>query len=421
MIDEIIDRKTHWRALSQADYYESIDYLMKNGLNSKSIKFFLSLDTFSMTKKETLFLTNAMRDSGRIIKYNQFIFEKHSTGGVGDPSSLVLIPIIAGLGYKIIKTTGKSMVYTNGSADRFKSIPNFRTALTDEEIKHELDETNACVLSHNDDVCPADKLVYQIREKYNLNFNLNFIASSIACKKLASGAKMVLVDIKYGDAALVPSFHKAKKLASILRYIFKASKVKCVIAITETNQTIGQGIGNAIETMDAIEVLQGKRSLIRDIATLYATEMITSVNKRVRRSDTIEMINSLIDNGEAYKKFLQILSFQGVDEKVIKQNKIFSPAHFADFNAIKSGYVCLIDTAALGEIVSEICKNNHDNNIGISVNAKIGDFVNVGDNIVTFYYKTIEDLDTYKQKILDCIHLIDEKVERTKIVKRIIR
>ncbi len=421
MIEEIIDRKTHLRELSQVDYYEAIDYLMKNGINSTIVKFFLSLDSFSMTKREVLYLANAMRDSGRIIKYNQFVFEKHSTGGVGDPSSLVLIPIIAGLGYKIIKTTGKSMVYTNGSADRFKSIPNFTTALTDDEIKRELDETNACVLSHNNDICPADNLVYSIRENYDLGSNLNLIAASIACKKLASGAKMVLVDVKYGYASLIPSYSDAKRIASILKYVFKASKVKCVIVITNTRQTIGQGVGNAIETMDAIEVLRGKRSLIRDIATQFAVEMITSVNKNISRKDLVEMINSLIDSGEAYKKFLQILSFQGVDEKIVRQNRIFTPKKYVDFNAIKEGYVYDINPVALGEIVRRICKDNHDDNIGISINVKVGDYVKVGDNLVTFYYKEDKDLATYKQAILDCIHLTDLKVKKVKIVKRIIR
>lgn len=421
MIEDLIYKKSKFLPLSQVEYYEAVDYLLKHGVDKTITKFFLSLDSFSMTKKEVLYLSLALRDSGRIIKYNQFVFEKHSTGGVADGSSLILIPLIASMGYKMIKTTGRSMVYTNGSADRFKSIPNFTTKLTDEEIKNVLDETNACVLSHNGDICPADSLLYDLREKYNLSSNLNLIASSIACKKLASGAKMVLVDIKYGHASLVENYKQAKKLASILKYVFKQNHVKCVIVITNTSQQIGKGIGNTIEVQEAIDVLKGEKSRLRDIASLFAYEMVTSVNKRISKNDTKEIISALIDSGEVYRKFLLILKSQGGDTSTIEQNKLFQPKHSIDFASTKTGYVSFINSVVLGEIVRRLSKETNDNNIAIKVNVSVGDYVHVGDTLVTFYYHSKKDLVRFQKHILDCIHLTDLKIKKVNIVKRIMR
>lgn len=421
MINEIIDKKVHGHTLNRAEYYEAVDYLMKNGKDKTIIKFFLSLDSFGMTNKETLYLASALRDSGRVINYNQFVFEKHSTGGVGDGSSMILIPIIASLGYKMIKTTGKSMIYANGSADRFKSIPNFNTLLTDEEIKRALDETNACVLSNNGDICPADRLMHEIREKYSLQNNLKLLASSIACKKLASGANTVLVDIKYGVASYVQTYESALKLASNLKYIFRKNHIKCIIFITRTLHTVGEGIGNAIEVAEAIDVLRGKKCLLRDMAVMQAYEMIRSANKHISKQDLLDMINAVLDTGEAYNKFLQIVKYQHGDVSAIENNRVFTPQKSIAFKATKNGYVYNIDIDNLGEIVSIVCKLTNDNSTAIKVQVKTGDYVHAGDTMLTIYCQDKKYLTAFNDYILHSINLTTVKIEDEPLVRRVIR
>ena len=165
MFSKFIEKKSSGLELTQTEYYEVVDKFVACGVCNESIKFFVCLNSFGMSNKEVLFLSRALRDSGKVLSFDGCILEKHSTGGVGDSTSVVLIPLLASLGYKIIKTTGKSFVFTNGSADRFGAIPEFKVSLTNEEIERALDKTNACVLSHDELMCPADKLLYDIREK----------------------------------------------------------------------------------------------------------------------------------------------------------------------------------------------------------------------------------------------------------------
>ncbi len=421
MLEDFILEKAKAHELSQENYYEIVDHMLKNGADESTTKMFLALDSFGMTKKEVLYLALAIRDSGRVIKYNQPIFEKHSTGGIGDSSSLVLIPLLACLGYKVIKTTAKSLVFTNGSADRFKAIPNFRVKLTDDEIKNILDKTNACVLSHNGDMCPADRILFEIIEKNKLESNINFLAASIVAKKLASGAKLVLVDVKYGHAAIIKPYLKAKKMAKLLKYLFSKCDVKSVIVLTNTLQTFGEGIGNAAEVVDALNTLQGKKGLLHDVSTRFAVEMITLADPRIDRKDAFDMVNTALDNGSAYKRFMEIVHCQGGDEKVLEEAKLFKPYKSTNFISDRDGYIGSINSLLLGELVRRICATSHDDNLGVVLRVKIGDLVRKGDIILTYYYKNDEDLNKYKKAILGSIGITDKKIKPVNPIKKVIK
>ncbi len=421
MLDDLIRKKASSRILSIEDYYEAIEYLLKRGVDKKVIKFFLSLNSFGMSKKEVLYLTLAMRDSGRVLKFDSIVMEKHSTGGVGDPSSIILIPLLASLGYKVIKTTGKSFMFTNGSSDRYGAIPGFKEVPSTQEIHRILNETNSCVLSHKGDICPADRLLFDVREACELESNLNLLAASIACKKLASGAKIVLVDIKYGLGSIVKNYRKAKELARILKYIFNECEVKSIMVITNASQPIGEAVGNAIEVADALKVLQGRKCLLRTITTQFALEMIHQYDTSVERKDIIDMINISLDNGYAYNKFLDIISAQGGDVNLVDGAKLFNPYKSVNFISDRAGYVGTIDSLLLGELIRRLCVQSHDNNIGIALRVKIGEYVNAGDIILTLYYKDDEDLARYKSAISGCVRLTTEPIKPIEVIKRIIR
>lgn len=421
MLNELIYKKVDAKELTLAEYYEAVNYLLNNGMDAWSKKFFYSLNSFGMSKKEVLYLSLAMRDSGKVLKFNQKIMEKHSTGGVGDSSSVVLIPLLASLGYKTIKTTAKSFVFTNGSADRFGAIPNFRVKLSDDEIKNALDSSNACVLSHDGDMCPADAILHAFREECGLEKDLNLLAASIASKKLVSGAKVVLVDVKYGESSLVKDYSKALKLANTLKYIFDKCEIESVIVITDSCQTFGSGIGNALEVVDALDVLRGKKCKLRDISVLFATEMVLKAKPNLKREDVEDMVEMALDNGTAYESFLKLVKAQGGSVKAIKENKIFTPYKSINFVSDKEGYVGDINSMLLGELVRRMCQETHDSNLGVKINVKIGDYIKKGDVIVTFYYKTDEELSKYQNSISGCIGVTDYKVEPVNVVRKVIR
>ena len=421
MLGSFIMKKARAQELALQEYYEAVDYLLKNGKNRESMKFFIALNSFGMSRKEVYYLTLAIRDSGRVLKYNQLIMEKHSTGGIGDASSVVLIPLLASLGYKIIKNTARSFVFTNGSADRFGAIPNFSTQLSDEEIRRALENTNACILSHKGDMCPADRILYDIREECNIEDDINLLAASIASKKLASGAKVVLVDVKYGDASIVKNYNTALELADTLKFIFKNCGVKCVIFITNTVQTIGEGIGNSVEVVDALNVLQGKKCLLRDVVVEFATEMILLANPKLKKKDTIELIESSLDNGYAYNRLMEIIKAQGGNVKVVSDAKLFQPYHSTNFLCDKEGYVGAIDSMMLGELVRRICAESHDSNLGVVLRVKIGDYIRPGDIIVSFYYKDKTELEKYKNAIVGCVRVTQTKIKPAKVITKVIR
>lgn len=420
MFSNLIEKKFNGKELTQTEYYEAVDKFTAAGVCKDSKKFFISLNSFGMTMKEVLYLTKALRDSGKVLGFEECVLEKHSTGGVGDPTSVVLVPLLASLGYRMIKTTGKSFMFTNGSADRFGAIPGFKCSLTSDEIEKALEKTNACVLSHDEIMCPADKLLYDVRESCDIEDDMNLLAASIAAKKLASGAKVVFVDIKYGYASVVKDYPTALKLAKILKFVFDKSGVESVMVLTNTLQTIGEGVGNAVEVVDALNVLQGKRCLLRDVSVRYATEMILKANKRLKRQDVVEMVEMALDNGSAYNRFMQIIKAQGGDVKTVKDAKMFVPYHSVNFMADKDGYVGTINSLMLGELIRRLCAESHDSNIGIVLRVKIGDYVRKGDIIVSFYYKDKADLEQYKNAICGCIRVTQQKIDPVQVIKKVI-
>ena len=334
-------------------------------------------------------------------------------------------------GYKAYWNDGAQVIepHDTGIIDQVNSVDTVKTISKEDAlasgklvmIDKALNKTNACVLSHDEIMCPADKLLYEVREQCGLEDDLNLLAASIAAKKLASGAKVVLVDIKFGYASIVKTYEDALDLAKLLRYIFKKSKVESVIVLTNTLQTIGEGVGNAVEVCDALKVLQGRKCLLRDVSIEYATEMILKADKKLKRKDVKDMVSMALDNGSAYNQFLRIVKSQGGDHKCVADSKLFVPYKSINFVAEKEGIVGNINSLMLGELIRRLCAETHDNNIGIVQRTKIGDYVKKGDIIVSFYYKDDADLEKYKNAIAGCIRVTSEKLEPVDVIKKVIR
>ncbi len=417
-LDDLILKKVKAETLTKQDYDRIVRYMVGNGVDKNTKKIFIALDQFGMTKDEVLNFSLAIKESGLSYKSNDCILEKHSTGGIGDSTSLILIPLLSCLGYKIIKTSGRSLVYANGSADRFKAIPGFEP-LEFDEIDEAMTRFNACVLSHGAEYCPADKILYKVIETCHLESNINFLASSIVAKKLTSGASVVLVDIKYGEASMIEDYSTACRLESILRYVFKKCGVKCIIAITNTHQLIGQSVGNAVEVEDALDVLQGKHNMLRDVSTKYAVEMMLKVDNRLSRKDAEDMVNTALDTGLAYNQFLNIVKMQHGDVEVVKNREFFTPKLQITFKADRPGYVGNINALLMGELIRRLCSNNHNDDIGLVLNVKIGDYINKGDTILTLYYENEDQVKQYLNAVRGCVRLTNVKVKKVNPIKRL--
>lgn len=421
MLCDLTIKKSQGKELTKQEYYKAIELVMSKGDDVTVADFFRALNIFGMTKNEVCHLALAIKDSGKVVNYENTVLEKHSTGGIGDSTSLVLIPLLACLGYTVVKTTSKSLTYTNGSADRFGSIPNFSVMLTDDEIKNTLSKTNACILSHNGHFCPADRILYDVMETYNLEGDLNLLAASIAAKKLASGANIVLIDVKFGHASVIKTYANAIKMAKLLKYIFKSCGVECIVVTTNTAQMIGSAIGNAVEVIDALNVLQGKKCALRDVSVAYAVEMICKFGYNVNKKDAYDLVNMAIDSGNAYNTFLEIVELHGGDVECLKNATLFKPYKSKNFISESEGYVGAINYLLLGDLVKELCLFSHDPNIGVVVHVKVGDYVKVGEPIISFYYKYDDDFEKYKKSILNCVKLTKQKIKPVKIIQKVIR
>lgn len=413
-----IMRKAKAETLSAEDYQAIVQHMLNFGVDKHTKNMFMALNDFGMKEEEVLSLALAIRDSGEVFHANECVLEKHSTGGIGDSTSVVLIPLLASLGYKIVKTTGRSLVYANGSADRFKSIPGFEP-MEYKEINKALAKNNACVLAHGEEYCPADAVLYKVMEKYHLEANINFLAASIVAKKLTSDAHVVLVDVKYGEASVIAKYSQATKLANLIKHLFHACGVECIIAITNTHQLIGESVGNAVEVMDAIDVLQGKHNMLRDVSVAYAVEMMMKADKRLSRHDAYDMATTALDGGLAYKKFLDIVKSQKGDVKAVKERTIFNPKQSIVFKAERAGYVGNINALLMGELIRRLCVETHNNNIGLVVNVKIGDYVNAGDTILTLYCENKKDVEQYINAIKGCVRFTQVKINKINPIKRL--
>ena len=417
-MSKFIVKKAKAETLSQADYNAIVKHMMAFGVDKHTKNMFLALDKFGMTKEEVLCLALAIRDSGKVFHANEVVLEKHSTGGIGDSTSIVLIPLLSSLGYKIVKTTGKSLVFANGSADRFKAIPGFEP-MEYSQINKALAKNNACILAHGEEYCPADSILYSIIEKYHLESNINFLAASIVAKKLTSDARIVLVDVKYGEASAIDKYDQACKLAALLKYMFAECGVECIIALTNTHQLIGESVGNAVEVVDALDVLNGKHNALREVSIAYAVEMMIKVDKRLNKKDAYDMCVTALDGGLAYRHFLDIVKTQHGDVAAVKNRTFFEPKETIVFKADRDGYVGNVNALLMGELIRRLCAETHNCNIGLHLNVRIGDYVKKGDTILTLYCESKNSVKKYIEAIKGCVRLTQVKVKRINPIKRL--
>jgi len=344
-----------------------------------------------LSDEETWWLTETMAQSGRTIDLSSIDgvkVDKHSTGGVGDKVSIVVVPLVAAAGVPVAKLTGRALGHTGGTADKLESIPGMRLNLSEEEFIAQVKRIGCAIAVATEDIAPADKKIYALRDKTATIASIPLIVSSILSKKLAGGADAFVFDVKFGDGAFMRQFEDAKTLAEALVRIAKLAGKKAVAVLSSMEQPLGRAIGNAVEVAEAIDVLKGNGpDDVRELCLAVAAQMLwlggAVTNPEEGRSKAMELLQS----GAALEKFRQLISAQGGDASIVEDpTKLPQPSYQVEVQAEQSGVIAKIATRKLGLISGQLGATRMgaeqiDPSAGIIVMKKVGEPVESGETL----------------------------------------
>lgn len=400
MILDIINKKRLGKELS----YKELEFIFNGYLNGDVADYQMSALLMAicingMSDEETFALTKIFIDSGDVLDFSGLDgikVDKHSTGGIGDKTTLVIVPIVSACGCPVVKMSGRGLGYTGGTIDKLESIPGFRIDLSDEEIIKQVHDIGLVVTGQTGDLVPMDKVIYALRDVTSTVSSIPLIASSIMSKKIAGGADKIVIDIKVGSGALISTKEDAKKLSDLMIRIGKFYNREVRTFISDMNAPLGKCIGNSLEVLEAIDVLSGKISdgKFYDLCVLLASNMV-SMSLNISVDDAEKMVLDVLKSKKAYEKFNEMVKYQKGDISKIK----VSDKTYVIKSPIK-GEIKKIDALALGKLSlalgagKETIKDKIDYSVGIKLNKVIGDKVKKGDVLATIYYnKKLPDVD----------------------------
>ena len=401
MIVDIINKKRLGLELS----YSELDFFFNGYLNGKVKDYQMSsllmaICINGMTDEEIFALTKIFIDSGDVLDFSEIPgikVDKHSTGGVGDKTTLIIAPIVASLGIPVVKMSGRGLGYTGGTIDKLESIKGFNIALSDNQVFNQVKKIGVVVTGQTADLAPMDKAIYALRDVTGTVSSIPLIASSIMSKKIAAGADKILIDIKVGNGALLQKKSDANKLSDLMKKIGKFYNREVRTIISDMNVPLGHAIGNSIEVMEAIKVLKGEETnnILVDLCIELATEMV-SMGKNIDRAVAYDEVVDSIKSGKAYNKFLELVKAQGgkIDSLRLSDDSI-------EIVATEAGIVKKINALELGKLSVKLGagrvnkEDKIDYNVGIYLNKLVGDTVKKGDILATIYVNKNVKLDEF--------------------------
>lgn len=347
-----------------------------------------------MTDEETFNLTDAMINSGETLDLSGIqgsIVDKHSTGGVGDKTTLILAPIVASCGVKVCKMSGRGLGHTGGTIDKLESINGFNVNLSIEDAIKEVNKVGAVIVSQTGNLVPADKKIYALRDVSGTVESIPLIASSIMNKKIASGASSIVIDLKVGNGALIKNLEDAKHLSDLMIKIGKKYNRKVVCVLTNMDKPLGTSIGNALEVKEALEFLNGNRNKDLEEIIYKLASLMVSLGKNVSEEIALKEVKEKLNNKEALSKFYEIVKNQGgnIDDLKIS-NRVFS------IKSPYTGFIKKIDTLKLGELSRSIGAGRYkkddviDYTVGFVLNKNVGDYVLKDEELVKVYLNKID-------------------------------
>lgn len=428
---ELIKKKRNGESLT----IEEISFMISGYVDRKIpdyqfAAFLMAAFIVGLDKWETSALTSTMLFSGKVLNLSKIPgnkIDKHSTGGIGDKTSLIIAPIVAAAGVKVPMISGRGLGHTGGTLDKLESIPGFRTDLNLTQYKHVLRKCGAVMVGQTKDIAPADKMIYALRDVTATVESIPLITASIMSKKLAEGIDGLVLDVKTGSGAFMKELSQAKILAKSLMDTAVSFDKKVIAFITDMNQPLGTHIGNWLEVVESVEILQGKEvddlkkvSLNLSGAMLYLGGKVESIE------EGIELSNEMIISGKAFDKFKQIAGLQFGDVSYLDDmSKYHKPKYHQKVIATKGGNLKSIENYEIGMASLELGAGRFikddiiDPTAGIIVYKKIGDKIKKGEVIAEIFTNKKKSIDLVEQKILNALELSKEKVKKPKLIKKI--
>ncbi|MDD4624006.1 MAG: thymidine phosphorylase [Bacilli bacterium] len=422
-IVEIINKKKNNEVLSNEEINYVINGFMNGEIKDYQMSSLLMTICFNgMNMEEIYFLVDAMVKSGNVINLssiNGIKVDKHSTGGIGDKTTLIVGPLVASCGVPFVKMSGRGLGYTGGTIDKLEAISGFRTNLSEEEFVRQINEINLSIISQTENIAPADKKIYALRDVTGTTNSIPLIASSIMSKKIASGADKIVLDVKYGIGALVKDKEAAIELAKIMVKIGNRYNKKTIAILSNMDNPLGNMIGNGLEVKEAIDILsyRGNKEL-KELCLVLAAYMV-SLSKNIDYKEARDMVVNNLINGKALNKFKDMILKQGgnIDNIKIANNII-------EVKSNKNGYINGINALSIGKLVMNLGagrlskEQGINHGVGIELVKNVGDNVKVGDVIARVYYenKTINLND-----VIESFKIEDNLVNKEYIVLGVIQ
>ncbi len=430
---DIIKKKRDNRALDYKEYKFFIDeYVAGRVPDYQAAALLMAIFIRQLSKEETVMLTKCMMESGDCIDLTAIPgvkVDKHSTGGVGDKTSMVLAPLIAAAGIPVAKMSGRGLGHTGGTIDKLESIPGFRTELTTGEFIDSVKRIGVAITGQTGNIAPGDKKLYALRDVTATIDNISLIASSIMSKKLAAGADCILLDVKVGSGAFMKDIKGAEELANTMVLIGNSSGRKTMAVISDMNQPLGNAVGNALEVREAIDTLKGKGPEDFSVLCIELGAAMLVLGEKVKDMEQgRELARHLISSGKAGEKFVRFVENQGGDPRVFENHNEILPKskEQLEIMAENHGYISGLDAEriGIGAMLLGAGRSRKEDRIdpavGIVMNKKLGQPVRKGESIATLHINDRENLEQAVQLLRSSITVSERQAANPEIIKRII-
>lgn len=432
-MNDIIIKKRDGHKLSK----EEISYFIKNYVDGmipdyQASALLMAIFFRDMDSEELFNLTNEMRYSGDTMDLSAIKgikVDKHSTGGVGDKTTLIVAPLAASCGVPIAKMSGRGLGFTGGTVDKMESIPGFKTSMEPEDFINQVNAIGMAVIGQTAHITPADKKIYALRDVTGTVDKLPLIASSIMSKKLAAGSDAILLDVKCGSGAFMHSIEDACKLGETMVSIGKDAGRNTMAVVTDMNQPLGYAVGNSLEVIEVIETLKGNGPEdITELSLNLAAMMVHMGEKAGSFEEAFDMVKDSLESGRGLEKLEEFIEAQGGNPKVCQDYSLFpQAAHVMELKAPKTGYITAIDAQIIGE-ASQLTgagratkEDEIDLSAGIMLCGKIGTFVEEENVLLKAYGNDIIKLQNAMELVKDAFQISDKPVENPRLIKKLLK
>lgn len=424
---DLIYKKKNKMPLSKDEIEWMIaEYTSGNIPDYQMSAFLMAVCFNSMDEEEITTLTMAMADSGDMVDLSGIDgikVDKHSTGGVGDKTTLIIAPIVAACGLKVAKMSGRGLGHTGGTIDKLESIPGYRTDLSMDEFVDTVNNTGLCVIGQTGNLTPADKKLYALRDVTATVDSIGLIASSVMSKKIAAGSDGIVLDVTTGSGAFMKETEDAKELARLMIKIGKNAGRKMAALVTDMDEPLGFAIGNSIEVIEAIETLKGNgpKDLVYVCVELAAAMLYLGDKGSIE--ECRELAKDAISSGKALEKLKEMVKAQGGDAGVIENTEYFQKASVAyEVKSDKNGYISKMDARQIGICAMMLGAGREtkdsviDLSAGIKLCKKTGDYVAAGETLAVFYTNKLEAVHKTEATFLEAFEYSMEAVDKRELI-----